>query len=270
MTVSPSTAGTVHENADFFFEQGFTHLFFAPVHLASWSEDEFLAYEESLKRLAQDWLERLSRGEKRFVTNWDKLLVKQQCILDAPFVSSHRLVECGAGSTMVAVDLHGDIYPCHRFVFYDKKQRAHGLGNVLRGEMDNAAMADFQASASNCGTATQRCDSCPDNSRCHGPCPAVNISLTGSLCGIDERQCRLGLIESRAVEHLKTLGKGSLAFGKHLEAVAKRARESGAVSAELSTFFTALDEEKRAEIADRAADILTSLQKQRKGRGEGP
>lgn len=270
MTVSPSTAGTVHENAHFFFEQGFTHLFFAPVHQASWTEDAFLAYEESLKRLAQDWLERISRGERRFVTNWDKLLAKKQRILDAPFVSTQRPVECGAGSTMVAVDLHGDIYPCHRFVFYDKKQRAHSLGNVLRAEIDHAAMADFQPSANNCGTATQRCDSCPDNSRCLSPCPAVNISLTGSLRGIDERQCRLALIEASAIEHLETLGRDSPAFQEHLEGVAKRSRESGAISAELSTFFTALNEEKRNDIADRAADILTSLEMRRKSRGDGP
>lgn len=99
------------------------------------------------------------------------------------FYGVHGDYSCGAGRTMVAVDYHGDMYPCHRFVSY----KQFVLGNIYEGFTERDQFLE-EIKVSNCH---EKCKACWVRNMCLGNCPYSNFEDTGKLGESKEKACEI-------------------------------------------------------------------------------
>jgi uncharacterized protein len=88
---------------------------------------------------------------------------------------------CGAGSNMMAVDIDGKIYPCHRFVGIEP----FIVGDVMegkKGNMDFYSVIDL--------VNFEKCQSCIAKSICGGGCINENYCSTESINEPSENHCK--------------------------------------------------------------------------------
>ena len=78
-------------------------------------------------RLSEVYLQRYRQGKKFFFFHFNVDLSNGPCV-------AKRLSGCGAGHEYFAVDVNGDLYPCHQFVGRDK----YKLGDVFNGVNENS------------------------------------------------------------------------------------------------------------------------------------
>ncbi|MCR3758710.1 SPASM domain-containing protein [Clostridium felsineum] len=91
-----------------------------------------------------------------------------------------RKVSCGAGITMNAVDIHGDIYPCHRFVNY----KDYSIGTIWS---NNSKQNTFLENTM--FNNKKNCFYCWARNLCISGCPSTNLSVTGNTTSIYEPFC---------------------------------------------------------------------------------
>lgn len=270
MTVTPATAATFMENVRFFLERGFIQIYFAPVHEADWSDERLAAFEAQQLELADLWSESLAEGRRIAFPTWDKLLAHRELARRGEVDPYRQQVVCGAGSAMMAMDIHGDLYPCQRFVFYDKSRRVRALGSILDGLPPPEAMRPYRRlDADRAGTASRRCRDCPDLTRCLGLCPAVNDAMTGDIATIAEVQCRLARIEHRAVDRIEARLAGSDAFQRYVDEHLLQIYRPGGISIELAAFVSRVKAADADRLAERAGQILDRLNRGRREAGGG-
>lgn len=265
MTVSPDTAADFCENVVFFLNQGFRAIFFAPVHEADWQETDFANFEREQNKLADLRAEEFKNGRSYVFNSWDKIIAWREMTQRGQVDAKSMKILCGAGTSMLSVDISGDIYPCHRFVFYDKTSRAQALGNVGSGLPTKEKMRPYaEIDADNVGTTDHRCADCPDLQNCLGVCPAVNYSMNnGDIHGVNEIQCELGRIENRAVTRFEKQVAALPNYQNYVENYLLKVFAPGALSAEMVAFFSGLSEEVREQAADRALEIMTEIRNRR-------
>lgn len=93
-----------------------------------------------------------------------------------------RNLPCGVGRNMYAVDIHGDLYPCHRFV----NSKEFVLGSVNNNaNKRNEFIDDIKLSNHS------QCSSCWAQNLCLGHCPHENFTLTGSTTMPFEKVCSI-------------------------------------------------------------------------------
>ena len=265
MTVSPSTARDFFRHVRFFLDQGLNHVYFAPVVEAPWPDADLAALEAEQLKLADHWMAALEAGERMHFPTWDKVLAWRALRRRGRLALAPRLL-CGAGDNMLAVDIYGDLYPCHRFVFYDKAQRAQALGSVDGGLPAQAVREEYvSVDEARLGTATQRCAQCPDEALCFVFCPALNYSLGGDIHVVDERVCHFARLEQRVLNHVEQSLGDDPKFQQYVESYLLKVFFPGAASAEIAAVFAGLTAQDTDRLADRAAEILERLQ--RRGRG---
>ncbi len=262
MTVSPATAEHFYRNVRFFLDQGFRHVYFSPVLETEWSPAELLRYEEGQRELAAYWLDQLDLGRPPSFTSWDKALARREHVRRGQ-LDRERYVICGAGRRMLAVDIYGDIYPCHRFVFYDKTARVEALGNVASGLPRPERTAHFaDLGVGRLQKPDEQCARCDAANDCFQICPAVNYALTGAVNVVHERLCRFTLLEKWVVDHLETAADGKPSFQDYLARLVKFYAPD-TLSASISALFARFDDEDVGRLAERADGILDRLQKGR-------
>ena len=256
MTISPATAGNFADNLRFFLDRGFTHVHFSPVNEADWHEEVLLRLEGQQRQVSQHWTNELAAGRSISFPTWDRALAWSELLRQdgAP----ERGIICGAGTSMLAVDIHGDIYPCHRFVFYDKEHRTEALGNVVDAALD-VSVERFALDCRKLGARDLRCESCSFASDCFLVCPALNHALCGDVHTIDDRLCAFAKMEQRIVAAARERMRGNERFERHVERVTK-VFAPGAASASVSALFGRLDPD---SVLDRAESILEKLQSRR-------
>ncbi|MDO4270291.1 MAG: SPASM domain-containing protein [Eubacteriales bacterium] len=89
---------------------------------------------------------------------------------------------CGAGRTMCAVDIHGDIYPCHRFV----TDKAYAIGNI------DTACGGQQVFLEQLRVSSRTpCRDCWAKNLCRGGCAHSNLCATGTPAQAAPRMCAL-------------------------------------------------------------------------------
>lgn len=139
------------------------------------SENEHKLYLEKLSELC-DYFEKLLKN------NVPK--AKRIKILWKAFRRVHKGAKqnsaCGAGINGVAVDIHGNLYPCHRFV----SNKEYILGNIYeqterRAEFANEVMVDN----------IEKCKNCYLRLLCGGGCSYENYVEAGSTQNVYEWQC---------------------------------------------------------------------------------
>lgn len=99
------------------------------------------------------------------------------------FFGIHGDYSCGAGRTMIAVDYHGNIYPCHRFVSY----KEFILGNIATGFSSRTSfLEDIKVS-----NLHEKCSGCWVKRMCLGNCPYSNFEETGNVAESKEALCEI-------------------------------------------------------------------------------
>lgn len=265
MTVSPATAGDLYRNVRFFLDQGFTQVYFAPVVEASWPPETLARLEAEAERLAAHWVERLRGGRVSF-NAWDRLLAWRE-LRRRGQLPAERQILCGAGTTMLAVDIDGDIYPCHRFVFYDKATRRRSLGHVREGlPAVDRVRPYLQLDPQRLGTRTTRCAECAAAADCLVACPALNHALCGEIHTVDERICQLAGIDQRVVASAERALRDAGLFETYVEDYLLRAYAPGELSASVAALFARLTAADADSLASRADAILTELRQQQRRR----
>ena len=265
MTVTPETAGSLYDNVGFFLERGVRQVYFAPVVEADWDDEHLQAYEQQQHLLAGLWADRLERGDVLSFTSWDKALARRELVRRGELPGEGpRQITCGAGSAMVAVDIHGDIYPCHRFVFYDKQQRGMTLGSVSQGLPDDERRHEAMAlDQQRVGRADQPCETCESSATCYNICPALHHALGGDIPLMDRRLCELWAVEHRVLDRLEQRVADLPAFRRYVEGYLMRTYGVAGVSSSVAALFSQLEEADEDRLADRAEQILRRLGEQR-------
>lgn len=99
------------------------------------------------------------------------------------YTGSNRAYSCGAGRTMLAVDIHGDLYPCHRFVCL----KEFAVGNIRTGIYGQ----DKFLESIKINNKHEKCSSCWIKNMCVGDCPYTNFEATGDVSTTDDRVCHI-------------------------------------------------------------------------------
>ncbi len=93
-----------------------------------------------------------------------------------------RDIPCGVGTTQIAIDINGDIYPCHRFV----ANKEYSLGNVLTSvELDNTNFIEEISIKYH-----EECKKCWAKNLCAGACPNENLVNTGTTQNSTKKNCK--------------------------------------------------------------------------------
>ncbi|MBR1859504.1 MAG: thioether cross-link-forming SCIFF peptide maturase, partial [Selenomonadaceae bacterium] len=114
---------------------------------------------EEYDRLTEAYINRQREGRGFFFFHFNVDLSNGPCV-------AKRLSGCGAGHEYFAVDVNGDLYPCHQFVGRNK----YKLGDVFNGVIDAQNWTDYfrQSHVLN----KPKCRTCWARFYCSGGCHA--------------------------------------------------------------------------------------------------
>lgn len=93
-----------------------------------------------------------------------------------------RYLPCGIASNMIAIDINGDLYPCHRFV----SSKLHVIGNIFSGYNGRDMFIENLNLYKH-----DQCHDCWAQNLCLGGCPNENYSNTGDMHVSSERNCKM-------------------------------------------------------------------------------
>ena len=260
MTISPANVDELFDNVSFFLDQGMTHVSFAPVVEVEWTQAQLNRYEQELGRLADHWMAALRAGNPWHATTWNKALARRELIRRGR--AAGPAVLCGAGTTSLAVDIYGDIFPCHRYVFYDKADRAEALGNVNRLSAEEGIPQSVLDVERVCMQGEQAGSELP--ATCQQLCPALNFALVGDRHVVPARLVTLTEIEETALHHLESHIAREPCFRAYLDDVILRNYKWGELSATTVMLLNRIDPADADELANRADAILERLRAARK------
>lgn len=154
--------------------EGFSNIAMAPAYNLM-SDEDFERYIVELEKLCDYFEELLKRDIKK---------AKKIKILWKAFKRIHgggcQNTACGAGVNGVAVDIHGNLFPCHRFV----SNKEYILGNIYDTEDDREQFIE-ECDIEN----HEECKNCYLRLLCSGGCPYENYIETGNIKNIYKRQC---------------------------------------------------------------------------------
>ena len=144
-------------------DKGFEILSVEPVVLKDnplgFSENDLDRINEEYDRLTAAYLDRQRIGKGFFFFHFNVDLSNGPCV-------AKRLSGCGAGHEYFAVDVNGDLYPCHQFVGREK----YKLGDVFNGVDDPKNLTNYfrQSHVLN----KPKCKECWARFFCSGGCHA--------------------------------------------------------------------------------------------------
>lgn len=160
-------------------ELNFTGVFFDAAKNVM-SEKEYEEYGRQLVHLFEELKEMADAGEYELVKKSSNLMNFLRLIHRAGL----RKSSCGAGQSVIAVDIHGDIYPCQRYV----SEKDYCIGNVYTGWTNKDVRNNF-LDAVNIENHTQ-CSNCWAKNLCMGDCAYENLMQTGSISQTSEAICK--------------------------------------------------------------------------------
>jgi uncharacterized protein len=261
-TVSPSTVGNLYEDIIFFMDQGFKHIAFSPVMEEKWSSKDFQIFEEEQLRLADLWIKELkSRNDVTFQI-WDEMFSIRTLYKKGDLTQKKRFF-CGAGRSTFAVDIYGDIYPCHRFVFYDKSMRKQRLGSLEQGITEKKLYESYDnIDDEKLLKRTKHCQGCKYFDRCLLFCPATNYALTNDIYKNDEKLCKFLEITEHVMDYIEGKIGREAYFKEHLDRSLMRIYQYNPLSRFGFSFWEQLKEEDLNKITQKSLEILDKIKKQ--------
>ncbi|WMM25774.1 SPASM domain-containing protein [Tissierella sp. MB52-C2] len=93
-----------------------------------------------------------------------------------------RFLPCGVGRNAYAIDINGDIYPCHRFV----SNKEYKLGSVFDVSIGRDQFIEKVLICNH-----KQCKDCWAKNLCLGNCPHENLMATGNIQESPERICNM-------------------------------------------------------------------------------
>jgi len=169
-TVVPESAGSLVESYRYFRSLGYTNIAFVPGGPSFWNKESNAVYEQQFSEIGDIVIEEFRKGIFVNVKGIDEAIrgiVRNQRPQHA----------CGAGRGMLLIDIHGDMWPCHRW--NKASERVWRIGNIYehfnqmaRAELDVRCQTDLLE---------QDCEHCVANKFCGGGCPAENLEETGKV-----------------------------------------------------------------------------------------
>lgn len=154
--------------------------------------------------LSEDDFEKLAQEEIKFEKYFEHLVkakeykkAKKMKMVIGNLKKIHsggmRNLACGVGRNMYAVDIHGDLYPCHRFV----NEKEYVMGNVnddVNKREDFINEIKFSKHNS--------CQDCWVQNLCLGHCPHENFSLTGNTTIPSPKICAMAKSKFEELIHI--------------------------------------------------------------------
>ncbi|MBA4687348.1 MAG: SPASM domain-containing protein [Candidatus Galacturonibacter soehngenii] len=154
---------------------GFNSIPMAPANnlLSNEDHDKYLI---ELKSLA-NYFERLIENNE--IEKAKKLRILWKA-LKRVHKGSGQSIACGAGVNGVAIDIHGNLYPCHRFV----ANKEYILGSIYKKEDKRKEYINEVRLEQH-----KQCKNCWLRLLCSGGCPNENYVATGSTQEVFTREC---------------------------------------------------------------------------------
>lgn len=181
MTITPESVFNLSESFLALLNKGIRSMAICPVHEVNWSKKDVAVYKDEYKKITSLIAECLKNKEAIYFSNMRFDTIQQQ-------------VPCGAGRYFMAIDVEGNIYPCHRFKYLDRDFK---IGNVLKG-LDKSKLKPYEnlvlADISECNKCqVNNCDTCI----------AMNYQLNGDIKnGYRSNYCELSAIHEAASKRL--------------------------------------------------------------------
>lgn len=141
-------------------------------------DEDYPALTEEYNRLIDHYEQLIKKGDR---DRYSKLSIFTG-FMRKIHQGSTRALPCGVGWNMYAIDINGDIYPCHRFV----SNKEYVLGNInTKAERRDSFIEEINVSNH------KQCDDCWARNLCIGGCPNENLNLTGNVTEMSEPVCDL-------------------------------------------------------------------------------
>jgi uncharacterized protein len=179
-TVVPSSAGKLYSSFKYFRKLGYLNIAFVPGAPSLWSAQDVSTYEDEYRKVAYEVMDELRNGIPVILKGLDDAARAREL----PVRSEHS---CGAGRGLVLVDIHGDLWPCHRW--NKDSEQDWKIGSIYD------TFSETARSQLDCDSFINRlqngCDKCCANIMCSGGCPAENLEETGSVYKRHKRACDL-------------------------------------------------------------------------------
>jgi uncharacterized protein len=169
-TVVPESVGSLVKNYRYFRSLGYTNIVFSLGVVSSWTKESNTVYEQQISELGDILIEEFRNG--RFI-RFNGI----DAVIEGIVQNQRPKHLCGAGRGMLLVDIHGDIWPCHRW--NKASERNWRIGSIYEhfSEMARAGLdRDCQTEL-----VEADCDHCIANKCCTGGCPAENLEETGNV-----------------------------------------------------------------------------------------
>lgn len=189
-TVTPETASTLVESYHYFRSLGYYDIAFVPGGPSFWDAGTVSIFEEQFSKVADLAADEMRRGK----------FVNLKGLTDyAEGVRRGRSpVTCGAGRSLLLIDIHGDIWPCHRW--NKGLQASWRIGSIY--EQFNEARRAILDVPDQTALLEQDCPKCIANQMCSGGCPAENLEDTGSVYRRHWNSCELTRATARVARRI--------------------------------------------------------------------
>lgn len=136
---------------------------------------------EMIQEYAEECLRRLKNDDYSLLTLYE--IFKH--ISKVAFKKTVMYSEiCSAGTTLMAIDVNGDIYPCHSFIYEPDWK----MGNLDEGITNKKLVDLFKNSNSD---TLEKCVKCPIRYYCSKRCFADSVMREGRVDAINDNRCRI-------------------------------------------------------------------------------
>lgn len=130
ITFTSDTINKIFNNVLYLYNAGFKNIGCSPVDQRNWTEKEIQTIMRELKKVGEFWLQKHKNGEELYI----RPLIDYFELIENPNQNFRiHMHKCWAGKWGVAIDVDGEIYPCHRFVGVKK----FILGNIFGRKINN-------------------------------------------------------------------------------------------------------------------------------------
>lgn len=144
------------------------------------SDDDYKTLNKEMVQLVETFKEYLKVKDYKKVFQ----LSNVRSMLDRLHSGGYRSHFCGAGANSFAIDIRGNLYPCHRFV----SEKNYILGNVVQGKKVERHENFMEESHVKNRTT---CTTCWARNLCTGGCHHENLQATGKIQSPPANYCKM-------------------------------------------------------------------------------
>lgn len=176
LTFAKETAHLLAVSVTWLFDNGARSVIATPDSRpnAGWDDGDMDILREQYELIAQDYSERLARGERVRFPVFDMIITDRTR-------GESRCNGCRIGYRQPIVFCDGSIYPCIQFTGIEK----YKIGDVFSGFDEKKRLEIFEQSVQ----PVESCVGCAVADRCRHACPCLNFQQTGSMNAVSPFTC---------------------------------------------------------------------------------